>query len=227
MWACQIQRETLLVDSAAFLWLQFELYVLTRSHHSWQGTWEDWGQRLCELQAQKKRTACLCSVFSKCSPSCRINIPKFSSATATPSLPPSYSHVWNQSSISVLVVEDKTQICVGSLWCLVSFLLNCIGADTSLMSAPASYLNSSAAFLRLPEREEMGTATLLHFIISDHDTACLSHTLFTTLPTSAKLCVCVWIHWHCDKGGKEKGSGKSKNREYSAKCLRCTCHQMQ
>lgn len=141
----------------------------------------------CEHKRTEPR---LCSMFSKCSPSRRINIPKFISATPPPS-PPSYSHVWNQASISAPVVEDKTQICVGSLRCLVSFVLNCIGADTSLMSASASYLKSSAAFLQLPARAEMGTARLLYFIISDHDTTCLSHTLFTTLPPSASVCVCA------------------------------------
>lgn len=151
------ERLWTLVDSLS------ELYVLTGSHHSWLGTWEDWGQRLCELRGQKNGTTRPRSMFSKCSPSCKINIRKFSSPP--PPLPPpsSCSQVWNQPSISVLVVEDKTQICVGSLWCLVSFVLNCIGADTYLMSASASYLKSSAAFLQLPAREEMGAARLFLF----------------------------------------------------------------
>lgn len=166
---------------------------LAHISHDW-GLEKTWGQRLCELRAQKNRTTRLCSMFSKCSPSCRINIPKFSSQRPPP--PPSFSQVWNQPSISVLVVEDKkTQICVGSLWCLVSFVLNCIGADTSLMSASCLLPEILCGFsLQLPARERRDGSSqtvLFHHLRSWY---CLPHPHslyhFTTLSASC-VCVCV------------------------------------
>lgn len=42
---------------------------------------------------------------------------------------------------------------------------------------------------------------LFYFIISEHDSAYLTYTLFTTLPPSAS---CVCVHWHRNKGIKKK-----------------------
>lgn len=159
------------------------------------------GQRLCERRGQKNRTACLCFVFTKCSPSCKINIPKFSSPPPHPHTPHNTPTICAKPSLESVL--HFCSCCWGqdtNLWSVVCgvwspFVLNCIGADTYLMSASASYLKSSAAFLQLPTREEMGAARLFYFIISDHDTACLTHTLFTTSPPSlpvVSVCALTW-----------------------------------
>lgn len=162
------------------------------------------GQRLCELRGQRNRTTRLCSMFSKCPPSCKINIPKFSSRTprtqnqppTRPSLPAAKSGIIPAAAAAAaLVVEDKTQICVGTLWCLVSSVLNCIGADTYLMSASASLPENPRRLLHNCQQERRREQPDC-FISSSQITILptlptLSLPLYHPLPVTHTVCVCA------------------------------------